>query len=46
MSDEGAIQRLQIDVESINKRLAKIELRFAGYVGFIAGVLFIINKLF
>lgn len=46
MSTEDAIQRLQVDVELINKRLAKVELRFAGYVGFIAGLLFIINKLF
>jgi len=46
MSYGETIRKLQIDVEVIKKRLNKIEIRFAAYVGFISGILFVINKIF
>lgn len=46
MKPSEALDRLQLDVEQIKKRLNKMEIRFAAYVGFLSGIMFVINKIF
>ena len=45
MSYADAIKQLQIDVEKIEKRLSKMEIRFASYVGFLTAIIYFIDRI-